>query len=116
MTRAQNKRLQHLVYDYLTVKSPLTSHQITDWYNHERRNTSRHSQGAGHGTSVRDLSAILSKCLLFENTTEGWVARPIVEVVRRAVASKRPVKKFPAFLQKEINLYADRKSGVYDEK
>tara|TARA_R100000008_G_C3581771_1_gene169034 strand:- start:1211 stop:1687 length:477 start_codon:yes stop_codon:yes gene_type:complete len=32
-----------------------------------------------------------------------WKARPMDEAVERAIASKRPIKKYPHFLQKEIN-------------
>tara|TARA_R100001082_G_scaffold110211_1_gene89497 strand:- start:2122 stop:2439 length:318 start_codon:yes stop_codon:yes gene_type:complete len=41
------------------------------------------------------------------NSVNLWVARPLDIVVERAIASKRPVKKYPAFLQKEMRRVLD---------
>jgi len=109
MTRPQNKRMQHFVYDYLLLNGPQSAKTIMTWYNHDREQRSNHSKGAQHGTSIHILSGVLSHSLLFEIVERApiedshgyitWGARPLDEVVVRAIASKRPIKKYPMFLR-----------------
>jgi hypothetical protein len=87
----------------------MTSRQLLEWYNHERPQLSRtNSKGAQHGSTMQGISSVLRCSILFDapfETLEGakiWGARPLSDVVEKAIASKRQLKKFPHFLQKAI--------------
>jgi len=109
MTRSQNKRLQHFAYDHLIRHGPMSAKALMTWFNHDRQQRSAHSKGAQHGTTIYILSGVLSRSLLFEVVKPAekkdaygfitWGARPLDEVVKRAIASKRPIKKYPLFLR-----------------
>tara|TARA_Y100000361_G_scaffold152650_1_gene172587 strand:- start:166 stop:561 length:396 start_codon:yes stop_codon:yes gene_type:complete len=110
--KAQNKRLLTHVWNYLSDNGPQTSQDISDWYNMKVRE----SIGANHGCDCRSLSAVLSSSMLFGTvgtrictTTTGnkgkysvYEARPLNDVVDRAIKSRKPVHKFPQFVRKAI--------------
>lgn len=108
MPRAQHKRMQYRLYHHLLESGPMTSRQLLEWYNHDKPQLSRsNSKGAQHGSTIRGLSSVLRSSILFEVVQIGsesniWGARPLGDVVERAIASKRQIKKFPHFLQKAI--------------
>jgi len=123
MTRPQNKRMQHLAYDYLVLNGPMSAKAIMNWYNHDREQRSTHSKGAQHGTSIRIISGVLSRSLLFEVVKPAekkdpygyitWGARPLDEVVEKAIASKRPIEKYPLFLRNAMKEKIN--GGQHDE-
>ena len=117
MPRTQSKRMQDRVYHYLQEQGePKTAKEIIGWYQVEfGPNTSPNGVYVRAGkhtvTDARALSNVLRRSLLFDcvgrdgETTRGlnlWVARPLDAVVERAIASNRPIEKYPAFLQKEM--------------
>lgn len=106
MPRAQHKRMQYRLYHHLIESGPMTSRQLLEWYNHDRPQLSRsNSKGAQHGSTIQGVSSVLRSSILFEpyfetlNGAKIWGARPLSDVVERAIASKRQLKKFPHFLQ-----------------
>jgi len=109
--RGANKRLQTSVYEYLQEEGQKTANEIAHWYNAVRKNADQYyARGRNQGTSARQVSNVMAKSLLFEKVGQTmfnglvavWDARPLDDVVDRAIASKKPVKKYPMFLQKAI--------------
>lgn len=111
MPRAQHKRMQYRLYHHLIESGPMTSRELLEWYNHDRPQLSRsNSKGAQHGSTIQGVSSVLRSSILFEVVSVSthqrvlsvWGARPLSDVVERAIASKRQLKKFPHFLQLAI--------------
>jgi len=109
MPRAQHKRMQYRLYHHLLESGPMTSRQLLEWYNHKRPQLSpKHTKGAQHGSSMKAVSNVLRSSILFDatfETLEGakvWSARPLSDVVERAILSKKKINKFPHFLQLAI--------------
>lgn len=115
--RGANKHLQTKVYEYLVEHGEKTASEIAHWYNAVRDTNTGNSKhdtyyvrGQNYGTNARQVSNIMAKSLLFEKVGETvnnglvalWYVRPLDVVVERAIASKRPIKKYPLFLQKAI--------------
>lgn len=101
--------MQHRLYHHLLERGPMTTRQLLEWYNHERPQLSpTHAKGAQHGSTMQGVSGVLRSSILFDatfETLEGakiWSARPLSDVVERAILSKRKIKKFPHFLQLAI--------------
>jgi|TARA_Y100001937_G_scaffold34766_1_gene49656 hypothetical protein len=102
--RGQTKRLQSKVYKYLQEQGPMTSIELCDWYNSECYSD---RFGYNYGTTPVSLGCILRASVLFEKIGERgklgvWDARPLDVAVSRAIASRKPIKKFPMFLQEKI--------------
>ena len=109
MPRPQHKRMQYRLYHHLLESGPMTSRQLLEWYNHERPQLSpTHSRGAQHGSTTNGVSSVLRSSILFEKVGKEderhaiWGARPLGDVVEKAIASRRQIKKFPHFLQVAI--------------
>tara|TARA_R100001163_G_scaffold63419_2_gene55323 strand:+ start:1026 stop:1409 length:384 start_codon:yes stop_codon:yes gene_type:complete len=109
--RGANKHLQTKVYDYLVEHGEKTASEIAHWYNAVRETHDEYYvRGKNYGTNARQVSNIMAKSLLFEKVGETvnnglvalWYVRPLDVVVERAIASRRPIKKYPLFLQKAI--------------
>lgn len=110
--KAQNKRMVTHVWHYLCDNGPKTSQDIADWYNLKVRE----SIGANHGCNCRSMSAVLSSSILFGTvgtrtcTTNGghsgrynvYEARPLDDIVDRALKSRKPINKFPQFVREAI--------------
>jgi PHP family Zn ribbon phosphoesterase len=130
MTRPQTKRLKTRVYKYLEKEGEKTYAEITAWYNNTPHGGKYHSRGAQYGTTGYAVSNVLSKSILFEecgDTTRTMVTnknemsnnvwktkgiklyrvRPMADIVARAIKSRRPIGKFPLFVQKEIRRVLD---------
>tara|TARA_R100001463_G_scaffold15986_10_gene41541 strand:- start:18561 stop:18944 length:384 start_codon:yes stop_codon:yes gene_type:complete len=102
--RGQTKRLQSKVYEYLQENGPMTSTGICDWYNSDCYSN---RFGYNYGTTPVSLGCVLRASVLFEKIGEEkklgvWDARPLDDAVSRAIASRKPIKKFPMFLQEKI--------------
>ncbi len=99
----------------------MTYYEVVDWYNNtDHRLFKDKAGGAQHGTTGYIVSNILSRSILFEEdgtkiesragTSTGWSSRPyklykardIDAIVEKAIASRKPIKGFPSFVQKEI--------------
>ena len=134
MPRPQYNRMQERVYRYLRKQDePKTAHEIVWWYMEEYAAGTKGPDGYSTRSGMANspptptaLSNVMRRSLLFEcvgkekrngkvvdyertdtNSVNLWVARPLDVVVERAIASKRPVKKYPAFLRKEIRRVLD---------
>jgi len=88
-----------------------TANEIANWYNAVRETHDEYYVLCkNYGTNARQVSNIMAKSLLFEKVGQTmfnglvavWDARPLDDVVERAIASKRHIKKYPMFLQKAI--------------
>lgn len=126
MGRAQTKRLQQRMYKHLQKEGPMTAFELKEWYN-ETENYGSTSESLSQvlrtsilfekGEQVRWPPSMDSKRpSLGAGTTPQqnydtrkprywttlWHPRPIGDVVAKAIASKKPIKKFPHFLQLEI--------------
>jgi hypothetical protein len=87
----------------------------------DRNNPNRkYARGANHGLlSINSLANIMKSSILFEkvgrtkgafNGKQGHIifeARPIDVVIERALASRKPIHKFPMFLEKELRRIED---------
>ena len=134
MPRPQYNRMQERVYRYLRKQDePKTAHEIVWWYMEEYAGGTKGRDGyytrsgmANSPPTPNALSNVMRRSLLFEcvgkekkngktvdydrtdtNNINLWVARPLDVVVERAIASKRPIEKYPAFLRKEIRRVLD---------
>lgn len=138
MPRPQHKRMKERVYRYLEKQNkPLTAHEIISWYMDEyaagttAKNRTQVRSGMQNSVPTpADLSNIMRRSLLFEcvgkerkdgrveeykHRGQGghnlWIARPLDVVVQRAIASRRPIEKYPAFLRKEIRRVLDAENN-----
>jgi hypothetical protein len=120
MTRAQNKRIKERMYKHLKKNGSMTYYEVVDWYNNtDHRLFKDKAGGAQHGTTGYVVSNILARSILFEEDgvkiearqgNSKWSSRPyklyrardIDIIVQKAIASKKPLKVFPSFVQKEI--------------
>jgi hypothetical protein len=109
--RGANKRIQTKVYEYLQEEGEKTASEIAHWYNAVLESDNKYyARGRNQGTNARQVSNVMAKSLLFEKVGQTmfnglvavWDARPLDDVVERAIASKRHIKKYPMFLQKAI--------------
>ena len=134
MPRPQYNRMQERVYRYLRGQDkPKTAHEIVWWYKEKYAAGTKGSDGyytrsgmANSPPTPNALSNVMRRSLLFEcvgkekrngkvvdyertdtNSVNLWVARPLDVVVERAIASRRPIEKYPAFLRKEIRRVLD---------
>jgi len=134
MPRPQYSRMQERVYHYLREQDkPKTAHEIVWWYKEQYAAGTKGSDGyytrsgmANSPPTPTTLSNVMRRSLLFEcvgkekrngkvvdykrtdtNSVNLWVARPLDVVVERAIASRRPIEKYPAFLRKEIRRVLD---------
>ncbi len=122
--RGQTKRIQQRIWKHMVeVGKPMTSPDIYHWYMEEfdRNNPSRkYARGANHGLlSINSLANIMKSSILFEkvgrtkgafNGKQGHIifeARPIDVVIEKALASRKPIHKFPMFLEKELRRIED---------
>lgn len=122
--RGQTKRIQQRIWKHMVeVGKPMTSPDIYHWYMDEfdRNNPSRkYARGANHGLlSINSLANIMKSSILFEkvgrtkgafNGKQGHIifeARPIDVVIEKALASRKPIHKFPMFLEKELRRIED---------
>jgi len=119
--------MKERMYKHLRERGEsMTYYELTEWYNNtDHRMLKDKAGGAQHGTTGYVVSNILAKSMLFEEDgykeeARGiswssrkyklYKARPIDEVVERAIASRRPLKRFPKFVRQEIE-----RRGVLDE-
>ena len=125
MGRGQTKRLQHRMYEYLLEKGAMTAYELKQWYN----NTEAYGSTSESLSQVLRCSILFEAGEQVrwppendkprpKNTGVGehnnydlrkqrywttlWHARPMDEVVAKAIKSRKPLKKFPHFLQLEI--------------
>ena len=126
MGRGQTKRLQHRMYTYLQEKGGLIAYELKEWYN----NTENYGSTSESLSQVLRTSILFEageqvrwppendspRPALGEGTTPQqnydvrkarywttlWYARPMDEIVAKAIKSRKPLKKFPHFLQLEI--------------
>ncbi len=122
--RGQTKRIQQRIWNHMIeVGEPMSSSDIYHWYKREfaRSNPDRaHARGANHGLlSINSLANIMKSSILFEkvgrtkgvfNGKQGHVvfeARPLDILVERALASRKPIHRFPMFLEKELRRVVD---------
>ena len=122
--RGQTKRIQQRIWKHMIeVGKPMSSSDIYHWYMTEfdRSNPDRkYARGANHGLlSINSLANIMKSSILFEKIgrTKGvfdgkqghvvFEARPLDVVIKRALASRKPINRFPMFLEKELRRVVD---------
>lgn len=125
MGRPQTKRLKHRMYRHLQKEGPKTAFELKEWYNNTENYGStseslsqvlrtsilfeageqirwppQNDQPRPKGTGVGELKNYGVRTQRYWTTL--WHPRPMDEVVAKAIKSKKPIKKFPHFLQLEI--------------
>lgn len=108
--RPQNKRRQQRIYEYLQENGECTAEEVAYWYSKDREAKTKAVRGYNYGVTTREIAGIMAKCILFErskvpmrNTNcHTWSARPLNDVVDKAIKSNSPLKKYPMFLQTAI--------------
>ncbi len=135
MPRPQTKRLAERVYRYLEKQNePKTTFEIIWWYMDEyavgtTAPSGKSVRGSGMGSSVPTpaaLGMVMRRSVMFDcvgkrlkngrviaytpeikNGHTLWVTRPLEEAAQRAIKSRRPIKKYPAMLQREMRRILD---------
>jgi len=113
--------LQTRIYDWLSDGKVATAHEIIDWYKSAfkggyttdgKKPYVRAKVGAGNLPSASTLGNIMRRSILFEcvsndkdtNRHRVWAARPLEEVVNKAIRAKSPLAKYPSFLREAIEM------------
>jgi|14BtaG_2_1085337.scaffolds.fasta_scaffold274008_1 hypothetical protein len=119
MSRGRHRLLQTRIYDWLSGGKEATAIQIIDWYKTAfkggyttdgKKPYVRAKVGAGNLPNASTLGNIMRRSILFEcvsndkdtNKHRVWAARPIEEVVNKAILAKSPLTKYPSFLREAI--------------
>lgn len=108
----QTKRLQQTVYRIIQDEGPATADALARRFNARPYHTNKQIRGQNHGTNSRRLAAVMATSVLFRPVglvyipTIGqvnlWGAVPLEEAAAKAIASKRPIHKYPLMLRKAM--------------
>jgi len=108
----QTKRLQQTVYRLIQEEGPATADYLARRYNDRPYHAGRQTRGMNHGTNARRLAAVMATSVLFEpvgvvnipkvGAVAMWGTVPLKEAAAKAIASKRPIHKYPLILREAM--------------
>ena len=108
----QTKRLQQTVYRLIQEEGPATADALARRYNDRPYHTGTTTRGMNHGTNARRLAGVMATSVLFQQVdvvniprtgeVAIWGVVPLKEAAAKAIASKRPIHKYPLFLRKAM--------------
>ena len=112
--------LQTRIYDWLSEGRIATATEIIDWYKsafkggytNGKKPYVRAARGSGNIPNASTLGNIMRRSILFECVENDkhsrkhrvWAARPLEEVVEKAILANSPLSKYPSFLREAIEM------------